>query len=54
MYKLHLDDNDLTVDDWTPDVWPVSGALSDRYDAYVANAEALGWQVKTFEEWLSR
>ncbi len=28
------------------------GSLRDRYDIYRANAESLGWAVKTFEEWL--
>ena len=27
-------------------------ALRDRYDNYVAAAESLGWQIKTFEQWL--
>ncbi len=26
--------------------------LKDEYNIYVACAEALGWPVKTFEEWL--
>lgn len=28
------------------------GSLHDRYEIYRANAESLGWPVKTFEEWL--
>lgn len=28
------------------------GSLQDRYEIYRANADSLGWQVKTFEEWL--
>lgn len=27
--------------------------LRDRYNIYVAQAEALGWYVKSFEEWLN-
>lgn len=26
--------------------------LSNDYEIYVANAESLGWPVKTFNEWL--
>ena len=26
--------------------------LLNEYEIYVANAESLGWPVKTFEEWL--
>lgn len=29
------------------------GSNSMEYDIYVANAEALGWVVKTYEEWLA-
>ena len=29
------------------------GTLFERYQLYVANAEALGWPVKTFDEWLN-
>lgn len=28
-------------------------SLQDRYDIYVAQAQALGWPVKTFDEWLN-
>jgi hypothetical protein len=24
-----------------------------RYEIYVTNAEAMGWYIKTFEEWLN-
>lgn len=27
--------------------------LYDRYLVYVAQAESLGWEVKTFDEWLN-
>ena len=27
-------------------------SLQDRYDIYVAQAQALGWPVKTFDEWM--
>lgn len=27
-------------------------SLQDRYDIYVAQATALGWPVKTFDEWM--
>lgn len=29
------------------------GSLRDRYDIYAANAESLGWAVKTFDEWVN-
>ena len=28
-------------------------SLQDRYDIYVAQAQALGWPVKTFDEWMN-
>lgn len=28
-------------------------SLYDRYLVYVAQAESLGWEVKTFDEWLN-
>ena len=27
--------------------------LQSRYDIYVACAESLGWEIKTFEEWVN-
>ena len=27
--------------------------LIDRYNIYVACAKSLGWEVKTFDEWLN-
>lgn len=27
--------------------------LSNEYEIYVAQAESLGWPVKTFDEWLN-
>ncbi len=27
--------------------------LQNRYQIYVACAESLGWEIKTFEEWLN-
>lgn len=27
------------------------GSMRDRYDIYVANAESLGWPIKSFDEW---
>lgn len=29
------------------------GSLQDRYNIYVAQATALGWYVKSFDEWLN-
>ncbi|KKN96110.1 hypothetical protein LCGC14_0170390 [marine sediment metagenome] len=29
------------------------GSLKDRYAVYVSCAKALGWKVKTFDEWLA-
>lgn len=29
------------------------GSLQERYEVYVAQAEALGWVVKSFDEWLN-
>jgi len=31
---------------------PVRGRLEQEYEIYVAAAEDLGWNVKTFDEWL--
>lgn len=28
------------------------GTLRDRYEIYRANAESLGWDVKTFDDWM--
>jgi hypothetical protein len=28
------------------------GTLEQEYEIYKANAESLGWDVKTFDEWL--
>jgi hypothetical protein len=28
------------------------GTLEDEYLNYVAEAEVLGWEIKTFDEWL--
>ena len=30
----------------------MTGTLQDRYAIYVTQASALGWPVKTFDEWL--
>jgi hypothetical protein len=27
--------------------------LKDRYEVYVRSASDLGWEVKTFEQWLN-
>ena len=32
---------------------PVRGANDDEYQIYVANAIELGWNVKTYDEWLN-
>ena len=32
---------------------PIRGTNSAEYEIYVANAESLGWKVKTYEEWLN-
>jgi hypothetical protein len=29
------------------------GTLRDRYEIYVEQATQLGWEVKTFDEWLN-
>ncbi|WP_396329304.1 hypothetical protein [Burkholderia anthina] len=29
------------------------GTNDQEYEIYVANAEALGWQVKTYDQWLA-
>jgi hypothetical protein len=29
-------------------------SLRDRYNIYAAQVAALGWYVKTFEEWLNQ
>ena len=29
------------------------GTLRDRYEIYVQQAKSLGWEVKTFDEWLN-
>ena len=31
---------------------PVRGRMEQEYESYVAAAEDLGWNVKTFDEWL--
>lgn len=31
----------------------VKGLLHYEYDIYVMNAQALGWKVKSFDEWLN-
>lgn len=31
---------------------PVRGRMEQEYNIYVAAAEDLGWDVKTFDEWL--
>lgn len=30
-----------------------AGTLEERYAIYVEQAKALGWPVKTFDEWLN-
>ena len=32
---------------------PVRGSNEQEYEIYVAAAEDLGWDVKTFDEWLN-
>lgn len=32
---------------------PQRGANDSEYQIYVANAQALGWPVKTYDEWLA-
>jgi hypothetical protein len=32
---------------------PARGTNDDEYAIYVENARALGWSVKTYDEWLS-
>lgn len=29
------------------------GKLQDEYDIYVSNAKSLGWNIKSFDEWLN-
>ena len=31
---------------------PVRGRMEQEYEIYVATAKDLGWDVKTFDEWL--
>lgn len=31
---------------------PVRGRMEQEYEIYVAAAKDLGWDVKTFDEWL--
>lgn len=31
----------------------IRGKLKDEYDIYVTNAMALGWTIKSFDEWLN-
>lgn len=28
------------------------GTMEQEYEIYVANARSLGWELKTFDEWL--
>ena len=37
------------------DTWQTQsrGTNQDEYDIYVTNAQALGWEVKSYDEWLS-
>jgi len=37
-------------DDWQTQT---RGTNEDEYEIYVANAEALGWEIMTFDEWMS-
>lgn len=30
------------------------GTLEERYEVYRSQAESLGWDVMTFDEWLNR
>lgn len=34
------------------DLYSHMESLQERYNVYVASAQSLGWEVKTFEEWL--
>lgn len=46
-----MDDDNLLPDaDWQT---RQRGTNDDEYQIYVANAEALGWEVKTYDEWLN-
>ena len=40
----------LVNDDWQT---PYRGTNDNEYAIYVAAAESLGWEVKTFDEWLT-
>lgn len=49
--RKEMDDNTLLPrDDWQT---RARGTLQDEYEIYRANAESLGWPVKTFDEWLA-
>lgn len=32
---------------------PVRGTNEAEYEIYVENAKALGWKIKTYEEWMA-
>lgn len=31
----------------------IFASLEDRYNNYVTHATALGWEIKSFDEWLN-
>jgi hypothetical protein len=39
-----------TSDDWQT---KARGTNQQEYEIYVANAESLGWDVKSYDEWLN-
>lgn len=44
------DDRLLPAETWQT---PLRGSNEQEYEIYVENARALGWRIKTYEEWLA-
>jgi hypothetical protein len=50
MQAKHMDDPRLMLGDrWQTQT---RGTNDDEYQIYLANAQALGWPIKTYDEWL--
>lgn len=46
-----MDDSTLVpADDWETQA---RGTNDDEYQIYLTNAQALGWPIKTYDEWLN-
>jgi len=48
--NMRDDDNLLPAADWQT---AYRGTNDAEYEIYVAAAESLGWQIKTYDEWLN-